>query len=63
MNGRYLVRPIGRLQVVGKKEPVMTYEPLAPMEKATDEMRKLVAMTQAVTDTYIACLLYTSRCV
>ncbi|MGA2231747.1 MAG: adenylate/guanylate cyclase domain-containing protein, partial [Tepidisphaeraceae bacterium] len=54
MNGRYLVRPIGRLQVVGKKEPVMTYEPLAPMEKATDEMRKLVAMTKAVTDSYIA---------
>jgi class 3 adenylate cyclase/CHASE2 domain-containing sensor protein len=53
LNGRYLVRPIGRLQVVGKEESVMTYEPLAPIDEATDEMRKLVKMTQTVTDAYI----------
>jgi class 3 adenylate cyclase len=54
LRGRYLVRPIGRLQVVGKNEPVMTYEPLAPVEQATEEMRKLVEMTQAVTDNFAA---------
>jgi class 3 adenylate cyclase/CHASE2 domain-containing sensor protein len=54
LKGSYLVRPIGRLQVVGKNEPVMTYEPLAPIEQATDEMRKLVDMTLAVTDNFAA---------
>jgi adenylate cyclase len=52
LRGTYLVRPIGRLQVVGKREPVMTYEPLAPIEKATEEMHKLVEMTKEVTDAY-----------
>jgi class 3 adenylate cyclase/CHASE2 domain-containing sensor protein len=51
---RYLVRPIGKLQVVGKKEPVMTFEPICPIKQGTDEMRKLVRLTQAVTDSYIA---------
>jgi adenylate cyclase len=54
LRGRYLVRPIGRLQVVGKIEPVMTYEPLALVENATDEMRKLVKLTKDVTDSYAA---------
>jgi len=49
----FLVRPIGRLQVVGKNEWVMTYEPLAPMEKATDEMRRLVEISTVMTDAYV----------
>jgi class 3 adenylate cyclase/CHASE2 domain-containing sensor protein len=53
LQDRYLVRPIGRLQVVGKDEPVMTYEPLAPIEQASEEMRKLVLMTKTVVDAYI----------
>ncbi|HUB27862.1 MAG TPA: adenylate/guanylate cyclase domain-containing protein, partial [Tepidisphaeraceae bacterium] len=53
LRGRYLVRPIGRLQVVGKKEPVMTYEPLAPLNQATEQMHKLVNLTQAVTDSFV----------
>jgi class 3 adenylate cyclase len=54
LRGTYLVRPIGLLQVVGKREPVMTYEPLAPIEKATEEMHKLAEMTKAVTDAFAA---------
>jgi class 3 adenylate cyclase/CHASE2 domain-containing sensor protein len=54
LRGRYLVRPLARLQVVGKTEPETTYEPLAPMEEATDRMRQLVKMTTAVFDPYVA---------
>jgi class 3 adenylate cyclase len=54
LRGRYLVRPLARLQVVGKTEPETTWEPLAPIEKATDRMRKLVEMTTAVFDAYVA---------
>jgi adenylate cyclase len=54
LNGKYLLRPVALLQVVGKKFSVMTYEPLAKTEAATDEQRKLVAMTQEMIDHYQA---------
>jgi class 3 adenylate cyclase len=54
LNGKYLLRPVALLQVVGKKFSVMTFEPLAKTEDATDEQRKLVGMTQEMLDHYRA---------
>ena len=34
---RFLLRPVGKLLVVGKTEGVMTYEPLAPFDDATPQ--------------------------
>ena len=54
LNGRYLLRPIGRLRVVGKTEPVMTYEPLAPSEQANDDQKRLVEATTRIVDLFQA---------
>jgi len=54
LQNKYLVRPVGRLQVVGKNEPVLTYEPIAAMDSATPEDYKLVEMTRVVTESYAA---------
>ncbi len=43
-----LFRPIGRIQVVGKLEGVMTYEPLAFVDQATAEQTRLAELTSAV---------------
>src|SRR5207253_1684551 len=48
LGDRILFRPIGRIQVVGKKEGVMTYEPLALAEKATDQQKQLADLTSEV---------------
>lgn len=42
---RFLFRPIGRLQVVGKTQGVMTFEPLAESAHATDAQRRLAALS------------------
>ena len=49
-----LFRPIGRLCVVGKREGVMTYEPLARIDDATEAQRRLAADTQAMVDAFLA---------
>lgn len=49
----YLVRKIGRLQVVGILEASMSYEPLAPLGQATDENRQLVKLTDSVVNAYV----------
>lgn len=51
---RFLVRPIGRLRVMGKKLAVMTYEPLAPADSATSEQKQLAAMTAEMVDHFLA---------
>jgi class 3 adenylate cyclase len=51
---RYLFRPIGRLQVKGKRECVMVYEPLALLGVATREQRERVEMTRAVVELFQA---------
>ena len=43
---RVLVRPIGKIQVVGKKEGVAAYEALSLIERATDEQKRLAEMTE-----------------
>ena len=41
----FLFRPVGRLVVVGKTEPIMTFEPLALVDRATDRQKRLVELT------------------
>ncbi|MCC7192243.1 MAG: CHASE2 domain-containing protein [Phycisphaeraceae bacterium] len=48
----FLLRPIGRLVVVGKTEGVMTYEPLAYRNEATEQQRTLVTKTRAMVDAF-----------
>jgi adenylate cyclase len=50
---RILFRPIGRIQVVGKTEGVMTYEPLALSEKASEKHRQLAELTGEVVNSFM----------
>ena len=51
---RFLVRPIGKLRVVGKEEGVMVYEPLCERSEATEREEALVRGTTAIVDAYRA---------
>jgi adenylate cyclase len=51
---RFLLRPVGKLQVVGKKEGVMTYEPLAPFDEATPQDLVCSAMSSEMIAAYFA---------
>jgi len=51
---RFLFRPIGLIQVVGLEEDVMTHEPLAWLQDATEEQKKLARLTTAVYDAFTA---------
>jgi len=50
----FLFRPIGKIQVKGKVQGVMTYEALAAAEKAGDEQKKLAEMTAAMVTLFMA---------
>ncbi len=50
----FLLRPIAKLQVVGKTEGVMTWEPLATIEEATDDQRHLAELWHGVVDAFVA---------
>jgi class 3 adenylate cyclase/CHASE2 domain-containing sensor protein len=52
--GKYLVRPVAKLLLVGKTEGIMTYEPLVIMESAIDAQKKLVELTTTMVDHYLA---------
>ena len=45
LNGRYLVRPIANVLVVGKRESVLVYEAMSPTETATEEQKRIAAIT------------------
>jgi adenylate cyclase len=49
-----LVRPIARLQVVGKTQGVLTYEPIAFESDATEAQRKLAEHSKRVVDLFTA---------
>ena len=49
-----LYRPIGKLCVVGKREAVMTYEPLARLDGASEQQKQLAADTKAMVDAFLA---------
>src|SRR5438552_15722243 len=50
---KFLLRPVGKLQVVGKTEGVMTYEPLALIDEATLEDRLLCASSAEIIAAFI----------
>lgn len=54
LDGRFLVRPIGRLRVMGRREAVMAYEPLAATDKATDQQKQIAELTTVMFDHYTA---------
>ena len=45
---RFLIRPIGKLRVVGLSRAVMAYEPLADATKASDTHRKTAQLTRVM---------------
>lgn len=49
----FLTRPIGKLQVVGLSKPVMTYEPIAYLDHASETQRKLAELTQRMVESFI----------
>jgi hypothetical protein len=52
VQGKYLLRPIGKIRVKGKEEFVMTYEPLAAMAEATEEQKQLAEHSRQVFELY-----------
>jgi class 3 adenylate cyclase len=54
LGDKFLVRPVGKLQVVGKREGVMTYEPLAAKDEATPEQRRLCEVSAELVGAYVA---------
>lgn len=46
--GEYLLRPVARIQVVGKSESVIAYEPIAPANQATDAQRRLAQVSEEI---------------
>jgi adenylate cyclase len=54
LRDRFLLRPIGRLQVVGKSVGVMAYEPLAPLDQADTQDRLQCAMCAEMIAAFIA---------
>ncbi|MDB5324210.1 MAG: hypothetical protein JWN40_5841 [Phycisphaerales bacterium] len=53
-DSRFLLRPVGKLLVVGKSEGVMTYEPLAPFDDATPQDMILATMGTEMIAAYFA---------
>jgi adenylate cyclase len=45
LGGKYLLRPIANLLVVGKQESNVVHEALAPVESATEEQKRIAAVT------------------
>jgi adenylate cyclase len=52
--GRFLLRRIATLQVVGRATPVVAYEALCPTADATSAQHRLVELTAALVDAYAA---------
>lgn len=53
-DSRFLLRPVGKLLVVGKSEGVMTYEPLAPFDDATPQDTVSATMSTEMIAAYFA---------
>lgn len=54
LDGRFLLRPVGRLVLMGKKEWVMAWEPLNLADQATPDEQQLAQLTTALFDHYLA---------
>lgn len=53
LDGRFLLRPIGRIRVVGKTAWVMAYEPLARAGEETSQQQEMVTCTQLIVTSYL----------
>ncbi len=51
---QFLMRPVGKLQVVGKTQGIKTFEPLALMSSATEEQRSTVKLSTQLVEHYAA---------
>jgi adenylate cyclase len=54
LGGRFVIRPIADLLVVGKSESRVVYEAIAPVETATEQQKRVAALTKAVFDAFVA---------
>lgn len=68
LGDRYLLRPVGKLRVVGRVQDVMTYDPLCLHSQASEEQVLLANMSRDVVDAFVAgrfaeCELAIKRCV
>jgi adenylate cyclase len=52
-NDLFLLRPIGRLQVVGKTQAVMTYEPLTHLSQATARQKRTAELHRALVESFV----------
>jgi class 3 adenylate cyclase len=52
LDGQFLTRPVARLEVVGKDEAVMVYEPLATSTGATEQHRALASRTAELVEAF-----------
>jgi class 3 adenylate cyclase/CHASE2 domain-containing sensor protein len=53
LDGEFLIRPVGRIQVVGQEQASMCYEPISRADAATDQQRELAAMTTMMVDAFV----------
>jgi adenylate cyclase len=53
LDGEFLIRPVGRIQVVGQEQASMCYEPISRADAANDQQRDLAAMTTMMVDAFI----------
>jgi adenylate cyclase len=51
---RILFRSVGKIQVMGKTEGVMTYEALASRDQATDEQRELASISNEIVLSFVS---------
>ena len=52
LDGQFLIRPIGKIQAVGKKEAVMCYEPITKADAATDIQREHAAISSRLVEAF-----------
>lgn len=50
----FLLRPVGKLQVVGKSESIMTWEPLCLFDNADERQQKIAALAKPIVDHFAA---------
>lgn len=53
LGDRFVVRPIGKVCVVGKSEGIMIYEPLALRATATEAQQELAKLTTRIVETFV----------
>lgn len=52
LDGRFLLRPVGRLQVVGKEQGVMTFEAMCLLSEATESQKRLAEASAKLVDAF-----------